>query len=46
MSIAMAGKKIKLKEEAISEILVADTNLESKHVFRLESRHNKHWPVK
>jgi hypothetical protein len=28
----MAGKKIKLKEEAISEILVADTDLESKNV--------------
>jgi len=25
----MAGKKIKLEEEAISEILVADTDLES-----------------
>jgi len=25
VSIAMAGKKIKLDEEAISEILVADT---------------------
>jgi len=37
----MARKKIKLKEEAISEILVADTNLESKHVFQLKSRHNK-----
>ena len=29
MSIAMAGKKIKLDKEAISEILVADTNSES-----------------
>ena len=26
---AMAGKKIKLEEKAISEILVADTNSES-----------------
>ena len=29
MCSAMARKKIKLKEEAISEILVADTDLES-----------------
>ena len=29
MSIAVAGKKIKLDEEAISEILVADTGSES-----------------
>jgi len=29
VSIAMAGKKIKLYEEAIIEILVADTNSES-----------------
>jgi len=29
----MARKKIKLKEEAITEILVADTDLESKNVF-------------
>ena len=29
MSIAMAGEKIKLYEEAISEILVADTDSES-----------------
>ena len=29
MSITMAGKKIKLDKEAISEILVADTDSES-----------------
>ena len=29
MSIAMAGKKIKLDEEVISEILVADSDSES-----------------
>jgi len=42
----MARKKIKLEEEAISEILVADTVSESKYVLRLESHHNKHWPAK
>jgi DNA-directed RNA polymerase subunit RPC12/RpoP len=42
----MAGKKIKLEEEAISEILIADTILGIKKVFRLESRNNKHWPEK
>jgi len=42
----MAGKKIKIEEEAISEILVADTDLRSKNVLWLESRHNKHWPAK
>jgi hypothetical protein len=31
----MAGKKIKLEEQAISEVLVADTDLESKSVFGL-----------
>jgi hypothetical protein len=40
MSTAMAGEKIKLKEEAISKILVADTDSESKNVLRLERRHN------
>ena len=39
----MAGKKIKLEEEAISEILVADTDSESKNVLRLNSPHNKHF---
>jgi ribosomal protein L19E len=29
----MAGKKIKLKEEAISEILIADTRLGIKKMF-------------
>jgi len=29
----MAGKKIKLKEEAISEILIADTGLRIKKSF-------------
>jgi len=33
VSIAMAGKKIKLKEEAISEILIADTRLRIKKCF-------------
>jgi hypothetical protein len=33
VSIAKAGKKIKLEEEAISEILVADTDSESKNVL-------------
>jgi len=33
----MAGEKIKLKEEAISEILVADTDLETKHLLTQES---------
>jgi len=41
VSIAMARKKIKLEEEAISEILIADTRLRiKKNVFRLESRNN------
>jgi len=38
----MAGEKIKLEEEAISEILIADTILGIKKVFRLESHNNKH----
>jgi hypothetical protein len=33
VSIAMAGKKIKLEEEAISEILIADTRLRIKKMF-------------
>jgi len=33
VSIAMARKKIKLKEEAISEILIADTRLGIKKCF-------------
>jgi len=33
VSIAMAKKKIKLEEEGISEILVADTDLESINVL-------------
>jgi len=52
----MAGKKIKLEGEAISEILVADTALElgaeASDVRRgtttaslSRSCHNKHWPV-
>jgi len=40
VSIAMAREKITLKEEAISEILIADTNSESKNVLRLESHYN------
>jgi len=36
----MVGEKIKLEDKAISEILVADTDSESKNVLRLESRHN------
>jgi hypothetical protein len=42
----MAGKKIKLKEEANSEILIADTRLGTKIVFRLKSRDNKHRQAK
>ena len=39
----MAGMKIKLEEEAISEISIADTRLGiKKKIFRLESRNNKH----
>jgi len=33
VSIAMAGKKIKLEEEAIHEILIADTRLGIKKCF-------------
>ena len=37
----MAGKKIKLEEEAIGEILVSDIRLGIKNVFQLESHKNK-----
>jgi hypothetical protein len=48
---AIAGIKFKLEEEAIIEILVAVTYLESgaggsKNVLGLESCHNKPWPAK
>jgi hypothetical protein len=33
VSIAMAGEKIKLEEEAISEILITDTRLGVKKCF-------------
>jgi len=38
----MAEKKIKLEEEAISEIPIADTRLGIKKKIRLESGNNKH----
>jgi len=34
VSIAMAGKKIRLEEEAISDLLIADTRLRIKKYFR------------
>jgi len=38
----MAGEKIKIEEEAISEILIADNKLRIKKNFQLESHNNEH----
>jgi hypothetical protein len=44
VSIAVAGKKIKLDEEAISEILVADTDSESGSEDYLEEEEDEEDP--
>ena len=42
----MAGEKIRLEEEAISDILIADTRLRIKKCFPTQESQEQHWPAK